>query len=182
MKGVRLTALLTALSGAVFLAKGFWIPVKAELAYGLMDRAYERAVEENTPTKPWSWADFAVIGKLLIGEELVHVLDRATGQAMAFGAGRHEEYDQKGPLVISGHRDTHFSVLEAMQVGEELMFETLNSRDTYRVTNTRIYDLREGVLLPPAEDQMMLITCWPFDGIDPNTPKRYLVLAEKQGV
>lgn len=180
MKRLRLTAILTALSGAVFLAKGLWIPVKAHLAYGLMDRAFDRAVVEQEPAKPWSWADFAVMGKLAIKEEFIHVLDRATGQSMAFGAGRHEEYGLEGPLVISGHRDTHFSVLQTMQIGEELLFQALDRTEIYTVTDTRIYDLREGVLLPPANNQMMLITCWPFDGIDPNTSKRYLVLAEKQ--
>ena len=180
MRRLRLTAILTALSGAVFIAKGLWIPVKAELAYGLMDRAFDDAVAEQAPAKPWSWADFAVIGKLLIRGEFIHVLDQATGQSMAFGAGRHEEYAPEGPLVISGHRDTHFSVLQAVEIGEQLTFHTLESAETYKVTDTRIYDLREGVLLPPSVGQMMLITCWPFDGIDPGTSKRYLVLAEKQ--
>ena len=180
MRRLRATAILTALSGAVFLAKGLWIPMKAQLAYGLMDRAYEQSIIEQTPAKPWPWADFAVFGKLSIEEDLIHVLDRATGQSMAFGAGRHEEYGPDGPLVISGHRDTHFSVLQAVQIGQELLFHTMDTTETYRVTDTRIYDLREGVLLPPAGNQMMLITCWPFDGIDPDTPKRYLVLAEKQ--
>lgn len=181
MTRLRATAILTALSGAVLLAKGLWIPAKAELAYGLMDRASEKAQLTRSPTKPWSWADFSVLGELRIAGEDIHVLDRATDQALAFGAGRHEEYALDGPLVLSGHRDTHFAVLKHARVGDHFSFETTTGSDRYRISETRIYDLREGVLLPPEKGQMMLITCWPFDAIDPNTPKRFLVLAEKAG-
>lgn len=179
MNRLRATAIATALSGAVLLAKGFWIPLKAELAYGLMDRAFVTAQSQQSPSKPWSWADFDVMGKLfLLGEE-IHVLDRATNQAMAFGAGRHEEYEKDGPLVLSGHRDTHFSVLEHVKAGDRIDFQSVETDRSYEVTDTRIFDVREGALLPPAPGQIMLITCWPFDGIDPATTKRYLVLAEQ---
>ncbi len=178
MKYLRTPTLLTALCGAVLLAKGLWIPLKAELAYGLMDRAFETSVTTEAPAKPWSWADFSVIGRLQIAEDIIHVLDRATDQALAFGAGRHEEYAADGPLVLSGHRDTDFASLEGTQTGDTISYETATGLTEYRVTDTRIYDLREGVLLPPGDGQMMLITCWPFDAIDPNTPKRFLVLAE----
>lgn len=179
MRRLRATAIATALSGAVLLAKGLWIPVKAELAYGLMDRAFSQALTDKIPAKPWSWADFSVIGKLfLLGEE-VHVLDRATNQAMAFGAGRHEEYDANGPIVLSGHRDTHFAVLEHVKPGDKIGFQVVGNEHNYEVTDTRIFDVREGALLPPEPGQIMLITCWPFDSLDPGTTKRYLVLAEQ---
>lgn len=179
MNRLRATAIATALSGAVLLAKGLWIPAKAELAYGLMDRALEQAETAQSPSKPWSWADFKVVGKLqLLGED-VHVLDRATNQAMAFGAGLHEEYGEDGPVVFSGHRDTHFSMLAHTKLGDVITYQNLGTESSYEVTDTRIFDIREGALQPPSPGQIMLITCWPFDGIDPNTTKRYLVLAEQ---
>ena len=179
MNRLRATAIATALSGAVLLAKGLWIPAKAELAYGLMDRALDQVGSSQSPSKPWSWADFKVVGKLqLLGED-VHVLDRATNQAMAFGAGLHEEYGEDGPVVFSGHRDTHFSMLARTKLGDVITYQNLGTESSYEVTDTRIFDIREGVLQPPSPGQIMLITCWPFDGIDPNTTKRYLVLAEQ---
>lgn len=179
MNRLRAAAIATALSGAVLLAKALWIPLKAELAYGLMDRALSHAQAEKAPSKPWSWADFGVIGKLFFLGEEVHVLDRATNQAMAFGAGRHEEYGSDGPLVLSGHRDTHFAVLEHIKPGDPIEYLSVGKEQHYEVTDTRIFDVREGALLPPGPGQIMLITCWPFDGIDPGTTKRYLVLAEQ---
>ena len=180
MNRLRATAIATALSGAVLLAKGLWIPAKAELAYGLMDRALEQAESAQSPSKSWSWADFNVVGKLHLLGENIHVLDRATNQAMAFGAGLHEEYSEDGPIVFSGHRDTHFSVLAHAKLGDMITYQNLDSDSRYEVTDTRIFDIREGALQPPGPGQIMLITCWPFDGIDPNTTKRYLVLAEQR--
>lgn len=171
--------ILTALSGAVFLANGLWIPAKAALAYGLLDIAYEGSKANGAGERPWSWADFAVIGKLSVAGKKIHVLDRATDQAMAFGAGRHEEYAPHGPQVLSGHRDTHFAVLEQVKRGDEFSFNSARGDITYRISETRIYDIREGVLLPPSAGEIMLITCWPLNAIDPNTPKRFVVLAEK---
>lgn len=179
MKILKGIAVLTALAGAAFLAKGLWIPAKAVLAHGLMDRAYARTSISNVPQKPWPSADFGVIAKLRIANSTLHVLDRATSQAMAFGAGRHEEYDpDTGPLVLSGHRDTYFAVLEHLLPGDPVIYQTRRGDRYYRVSETRIYDIREGVIQPPGPNQILLMTCWPFNAIDPDTPKRFLVLAE----
>ncbi len=179
MRGIRISALLIALAGAVFLAKGFWIPAKAWLAKDLMDRAFARTSITTKAQKPWPSADFGVIAKLRIGPETIHVLDRATNQAMAFGAGRHEEYDsENGPLVLSGHRDTHFATLEHIAVGDTVSYLTAESVQHYIIGETRIYDIREGVIYPPGSGEILLITCWPFDAVDPGTTKRYLVWGE----
>ncbi len=180
MNGLKAIMILTALAGAALLAAGLWIPAKAALAYGLLDRAYNSTAAADTPRKPWSWADFAVIAKLQVGGETLHVLDRATGQAMAFGAGRHEEYQPDGPLVLSGHRDTHFAVLEHVKPGDLITYATAGGAVRYAVTETRVFDVREGIIHPPGSGEILLITCWPFGAIDPDTPKRYLVLARQQ--
>ncbi len=179
MKGLKAIMILTALSGAALLANGLWIPAKAALAYGLLDLAHDGTMATGTPQKPWSWADFGVLGILTVGGKQIHVLDRATNQAMAFGAGRHEEYAPHGPHVLSGHRDTHFAVLEHVKRGDEFSFQSSQGDITYRVSETRIFDIREGVVLPPAAGEIMLVTCWPFGAIDPGTTKRFLVLAQK---
>lgn len=175
---LRSITIVVALLGGVLLAKGLWIPAKAQLAYGLLERAYTRAANTGGAQKPWDWADFGVIARLHIKDKTIHVLDRATDQAMAFGAGRHEEYDMDtGPLVLSGHRDTHFGILEQISVGDQITYQSAKGANTYRVSETRIYDIREGTIYPPGKDEILLMTCWPFDAIEPDTPKRFLVLA-----
>lgn len=177
MTALKWLVRLTLIAGCVLVMKAAWIPAKAQLAYGLMDRAYAQVTDGGDAVAPWGWADFGVMAMLHVGGESVHVLDRASNQALAFGAGRHEEYDQKtGPLVLSGHRDTHFAVLEHMQVGDAFAYQTATNIQVFQIQETRIYDLREGVLHPPGAGEILLITCWPFDGIDPNTSKRFLVL------
>ncbi|NVJ99455.1 MAG: sortase [Alphaproteobacteria bacterium] len=177
---VRALAYVLAAAGIAASIAGFWIPLKAQLAYGLMDRAFEESTESDAPAKPWSWADFGVIGKLEIEGESVHILDRATGQSLAFGAGLHEEYGVPAdPIVLSGHRDTHFKALKGVKAGTLIPLLDMQGKAIYRVKETRIFDMREGTLALPPKGHLLLITCWPFDGIDPGTTKRFLVLAEK---
>lgn len=177
MKKLHLMALLLAAAGLAFLLAAFWIPAKAWLAYRLLDQASRQVAELGTPQKPWQWADFGVQGTLDISGKRIHVLDRATGQALAFGAGLHEEANGFGPHILSGHRDTHFSILEQVREGDQIDFSNLGTNRTYRIAETRIFDIREGTLQTPANDALLLMTCWPFDGINPDTPKRFLVLA-----
>lgn len=181
MKGVKYIAPALLVLGLAFSARGLWIPAKALLAEALLEQAHSEVARFGAPARPWSWADFFVIGELDIGGDTLPLLDRATGQALAFGVGRHEEFAADGPLVISGHRDTHFSVLGGLAVGDPLTLREGKAARGYRVTDLRIFDLREGHIIAPGPGQMLLITCWPFDGIDPGTTRRYLVLAERTG-
>lgn len=178
MNAMRYCAAVLALLGVVLLANGFWIPMKAVFAFGLIDHSFQKAIAAQQSQKPWSWADFNVVGKLVIKGEQIHVMDRATGQALAFGAGRHEEYDEKsGPLVLSGHRDSHFSVLEHIKIGDEFSYRNQFDSYHYKVIETRIFDLDDGIIETPEPDEILLITCWPFHAVDPDASKRLLVLA-----
>ncbi len=180
MIAVRYCAAVLAFLGLGLLASGFWIPMKAMLAFELIDRSFQQVVALQQPKRPWSWADFNVVGKLVIKGEQIHVMDRATGQALAFGAGRHEEYDEKtGPLVLSGHRDSHFSVLEYINVGDEISYRNQLDNQNYKVVKTHIVDVRDNIIKTPELDEILLITCWPFHAVDPDTSKRFLVLATR---
>lgn len=178
MKALKLFAFLLVVAGAALSAKGAWIPAKAWLAGHMLDAAFSEARTVKAPQKPWRWADFRVAGELRIKGHKTHVLDRATGQALAFGAGLHEEHGfPADPVILSGHRDTHFKILETLKEGDTFQLEGLHSTRRYEVIETRIFDLREGSLQMPPKGHALLITCWPFGALAPNTPKRFLVLA-----
>lgn len=173
-------ALLAGACGLALIAMGLWVPAKALLAYGLMDRAADTAARNNAPEQPWLWADFGVIGTLSINNQNIHVLDRATGQALAFGAGQHEEYAAlNGPLVISGHRDTHFSGLKDLKNDAGFSYHHFGITRRFKVVSTRVFDTTSEALHAPEPNQILLITCWPFDGIDPSTTQRFLVLGQE---
>ena len=65
-----------------------------------------------------------------------------------------------------------------MEPGDELRLTGKNGRRyDYRVTETRIADIRRGPLRA-AGDGVLLVTCFPFDALDPGGPLRYAVFAE----
>lgn len=180
LKKAKLFIPTLVISGLLFLVQAGWIPAKAFLAYGLLDASADKAAHSKMPEKPWSWADFGVIGRLKFDTATIPVLDRATGQALAFGSGRHEEFKPgEGPTVISGHRDTHFSLLEHIKADTVFIYEELGKNKVFRVLSTHIHDTREGEVIAPQKEQILLVTCWPFGGIDTRTTKRFVVLAEE---
>lgn len=177
---LRYMAVLLALAAIGFAARAAWIPAKALLAQAWLDQAFAAAVIEGEAVAPWSWADFKVAGQLTgLGNAIIPVLDRASGQALAFGAGWHEENQGKGPVVLSGHRDTHFAGLRDLEQGAALTLAQPDGEDRFRVTDTVLVDTRKQDLQVPLDAGLVLITCWPFGATDPDTPWRFVVLAEK---
>ena len=169
---MRYAGLFLIVIGFALIVKGLWIPAKALVATGLLDRAYKIGVRAGSPQSPWPWADFKVIGRLLIEDNTVHVIDRATDQALAFGAGRHEE--QSG-LVFSGHRDTHFSVLEHVGTGSSIVYQSLTSDTPFSLRSKRVVDIDQDQIQPPGKNEIMLLTCWPFNQLSPDTSQRLVL-------
>jgi sortase A len=81
--------------------------------------------------------------------------------------------------VIAGHRDTHFSFLQRLEVGEPLAVETVNGRThLYQVVHIDVVDARRSSLLLDTDESMLsLVTCYPFDALEPGGPMRYVVTA-----
>ncbi len=129
---------------------------------------------------PWPWADFGVAGTLHIKDHKIHLLDRATGEALAFGAGRHEEVSSPkfGP-VLSGHRDTHFAPLEFAKAGDVIKLTDYRETHQYRITQRQVVNITKADIRPPAADELMLITCWPFGALLPTTDERLVLLARR---
>ncbi len=182
----RLIALALAAS-LLALATGLWIPAKALLAQELLELAWAESQARQTDARPWPWADTWPVARLAL-PETGHswiVMDGVHGESLAFGPGRMTGPDPAaGPVMIAGHRDTHFRALEQIATGTRV---DLQDRDgqwrQYRVSDIRVVDSRsEGIdlaRLPP--DRLLLVTCYPFDSLNSNGPLRYVVEAERVG-
>ena len=85
----------------------------------------------------------------------------------------------QGNAVVTAHRDTHFAFLRDLVPGDRIVVETpAGSGARYRVERSLIADHR--ALRLPADDRsttLALVTCYPFDAVDPGTPLRYAVIA-----
>ena len=174
---------------ACLLCLGFWqlgesasIPAKAWLAQELMLRAWSRAKSGQAKPALWPWADTWPVARLFAkaGDVDLIVLAGGSGRTLAFGPGHLSASSlpgQRGNSVIAGHRDTHFSFLKYLAVGERLRVETSDgNKYIYEVVDIDVVDSRRSSLVLDADESILsLVTCYPFDAIESGGPMRYVV-------
>ena len=199
--------LLVTICSFAILAFGLWIPFKALVAQEMLELAWAESQARQQQVRPWPWADTWPVARLSFqyddalqhgdasqhsgalqhsgsedeNRESLIVLDGAHGESLAFGPGLVFGNDRNaGPTVIAGHRDTHFSILKRLKVGSELR---LQNRDglwrSYHVSDTRVVDSRHQQINTDilSKDALILVTCYPFDGLGNRGPLRYVVEA-----
>ncbi|MDR4474292.1 MAG: class GN sortase [Nitrospira sp.] len=168
------------------IGEGAWIYAKARLAQFLLQRAWSRALAGEPMPKPWPWADTWPVAHLHIqrpSADLI-VLAGAYGRTLAFGPGHVASSalpGQEGTVILTGHRDTHFRFLKGVRLNDRI---DLTGRDgttlRYRVTQQRVLDSRRDVVPTGRDTQdLVLVTCFPFDAIKAGGPLRYVVRAER---
>ena len=176
--------LLAAVSliAAVFLFDAIWIPVKAELAQHLLERSWLRTLAGEPDAKPWPWADTRAVAILEVprlGQRVI-VLEGSSGRNLAFGPTvvNTTQLDQSADRIVSGHRDTHFSFMKELKIGDLLLlFTTTETRD-YRVSWLEAVDSRrQQLLIDDSIERLTLVTCYPFDAPTAGGPMRWVVTA-----
>jgi sortase A len=185
-RGLWAAAILLAGLGCWQVAAAAWIHAKAMLAQHLIASAWAQARDGGVSRRPWPGADTRPIARLTVpgrGVELF-VLAGASGRSLAFGPGHVSGTARPGSwgnVVIVAHRDTHFAFLRDVALDEEIVLESGKSAPArYRVREVTIVDKGEARVMDAADAaQLTLITCYPFDAIQPGTPLRYVVVAER---
>ena len=164
------------------LGQGSTIPAKAWVAQELMLRAWSRAAGAQANPAPWPWADTWPIARLFAksGDIAMIVLAGGSRRTLAFGPGHLSASSlpgQRGNSVIAGHRDTHFSFLQHLAVGERLRLETADGfKHNYVVVDIDVVDSRRSSLVLDTDESVLsLVTCYPFDAVDAGGPMRYVV-------
>jgi len=169
------------------IGEGVYIHAKATLAQFLLERAWAQTLDGETEVRPWPWADTWPVARLTApdhGVDLI-VLEGASGRTMAFGPGHMAgtaAIGTPGMTLISAHRDTHFSFLRQLQLGDRFHLQTADgTRHDYQVDLTEIVDHRHAALpMVDGWSTVTLVTCYPFSAIAPGGPLRYLVHATPQ--
>ena len=182
--GTLLVACLLCL-GFWQLGQGAYIPAKAWVAQELMQKAWRRAERGQQHPVPWPWADTWPVARLSAkrGSVELVVLEGGSGRTLAFGPGHLSASSLPGEVgntVIAGHRDTHFSFLRDVEIGDTILFERPDGRNhLYRVDSLDVVDSRRASLVLDTDDaRLSLVTCYPFDARDSGGPMRYVVSAE----
>jgi sortase A len=147
-------------SGGALLAHAGYIQAKALLAEQLIARAFERHLIDGRRHRPWSWADIAPVARLRVPRLGLarHVLDNASGTALAFGLGA-----MPGEQMIAGHRDSWATFVGELRLGDSVWVERRASTATFRVCELRVVLFHEPPRLSP--DELALTTCYPINGI-----------------
>ena len=176
--------LLAAVSftAAAFSFDALWIPVKAELAQHLLERAWLRTLAGEPDAKPWPWADTRAVAILEVPRLGLReiFLEGSSGRNLAFGptlvnARRLEESSDR---VLSGHRDTHFNFLKELKTGDLLRLRTTTEILDYRVSWQESVDSRyQQLVIDNSMDRLTLLTCYPFEAPTAGGPLRWVVTA-----
>lgn len=180
-------ALLMLAAGLWYAGGAAWMHGKALLAQVLIERAWAgNQADGGSGQRPWSWADTTPVGRLefVRQRKSMIVLAGDSGRILAFGPGHRPGSAMPGSpgnSVISAHRDTHFSVLESVAIGDPIIVENVDGMTvTYRVDRLDIVDEHDlSVTEQRGVDQLTLVTCWPFDALAPGGPLRYVVSASR---
>ena len=170
--------------GLVCLGHSGWIYTKAFIAQQLIGAAWQRVQAGQIDAKPWSWADTRPVAKLTLAHGLraLLVLEGSSGRNLAFGP-VHDPASvlpgQLGNSVIEGHRDTHFSALRDLRLGDRVGIELPDGRRaSFAVAHLQVVDSRRSrIVLDSEAPRLTLVTCYPFYYIGP-APQRFIVTAE----
>ncbi len=180
--GRRIMLFLLLGGGLWQVGEGGYIYAKAQLAQKLILDAWEEGIANHQPVKPWSWADTWPVARLVVprlGVDQI-VLAGDNGRALAFGPGHRFGTPLPGEFgnsLVAGHRDTHFNFLKNLRIDDTILVQ-----DQAGVVHQYIINAYEVVdesmpVEEVSEQQLTLVTCYPFDTIAPGGPLRYVVSA-----
>jgi sortase A len=175
------------LCGVWQIGQGAYIHAKALLAQFLLETAWSETIRVKKEVKPWPWADTWPVCRLTVPGLGINriVLAGASGSSLAFGPGHlfgSALPGNKGNAVIAGHRDTHFRFLQELKHGDEVLIQSKNGV-IHRFTVSEISVVTQDAyryLDQTGLNVLTLITCYPFNAIQPGGPLRYVVIARQQ--
>ena len=161
-----------------------WIHTKAVAAQILLGQAWQQTLVDQEQHKPWPWADTWPIAELIVPELDITqiVLAGDSGESLAFGPGHSfgsAMPEEHRTVMISGHRDTHFRFLQNLKKGERLILKTKTGIHYYTVSRTQVVDNRE-YMTDSSKDELILVTCYPFNSAVTGGKERYLVHAQRE--
>jgi sortase A len=190
LRGGKATLVMRTLAGvacglaAWHAAHAGYLHGKAWLGQRLLERAWVQSARSGADVRPWPWADTHPVARIVVpGRDVdLVVLAGAHGRTLAWGPGHVDGTatpGARGNAVVTAHRDTHFGFLRDLRTGDRIVAQGRDGKArAYRVERTFVADA--GALRLPADPlgtTLTLVTCYPFDALDPGTPLRYAVIA-----
>ena len=86
---------------------------------------------------------------------------------------------QSDNCVLSGHRDTVFSELGKLKVGDRFVVQTATGTYTYAIKRIRIVHANDRTVIVPTKHAVLTVTtCYPFEYVG-SAPDRYVLVADR---
>ena len=181
---IFLLALILLLGGGYFGFQVFKIEIKGRVAQVLLKHAWNKTIKTGEYQQPWESFDGSTILRLTIPNYEVDqiVLKGTSGQSLAFGPAFHEESllpGNGGTTVLSSHRDSHGIYIKKLQIGDIIKLQDRYKQwYTYQIDDFSIIDVSKYLISTlNTENNLLIITCYPFNKILSGTPFRYVVSA-----
>lgn len=166
------------------LSHGLYMTAKAQLAFLLLDKAWNETLADGKPHKAWRWADAWPVAKIEVprlGKQEI-VLSNASGEALAFAPGLvagSAKPGSQGLSVYAAHRDSHFAFLQSIRIGDEIRVTDMQANQyRYKVRKTEIVAATSSGLDPRHDQGIALVTCYPFGALT-HGPLRFVVRADR---
>ena len=182
---ILLLALVLLIVGGYFGFQVFKIELKARVAQVLLKHAWNKTIKTGEDQRPWKSFDGTPILRLMIPTyEVDQIILRGTsGQSLAFAPAFHKESQlpgNGGTTVLSSHRDSHGIYIKKLQIGDIIKLQDRYKQwYTYKIDNFSIIDVNNSNLTLNTEDNLLIITCYPFNALRSGTPLRYVVSASQ---
>jgi sortase A len=155
---------------------------KAELSQYLIRSAWQKTLKDKKQHKPWSWADTYPIFEMKIPRlnQSNYILAGSSGRNLAFSVTHMSQSGLLGEnktMVLSGHRDSHFSYLENLKVGDKIIIQDTDNTIIYKMTKARVIDSSKHEISILNKNELLLTSCYPFDTLSAGGNLRYVVYA-----
>ncbi|MEM7169380.1 MAG: class GN sortase [Pseudomonadota bacterium] len=168
---------------------GLYIHAKAQLAQHLMAQAWAKTLDGSERVRPWAWADAWPVARLQVPDLGIDqfVLSNASNRTLAFGPGHligSAPPGVQGHVIIGGHRDTHFSFMADLEPDMAIRMQDSTGRwQSYLVRESQVIDSRRARIHSAGNrPSLSLITCYPFDAVQPGGPLRYIAWADGESL
>ena len=183
---ILLLASVLLLGGVFFCFQFFKIELKARVAQTLLQYAWHKTIKTGENQRPWKSFDGVPVLRLMIPRHEIDqiVLSGTSGQALAFGPAFHEESSlpgKGGTTVISSHRDSHGVYIRQLEKGDMIKLQDrFQQWHSYTIQDFDILNVKtDTISTTNAKEVLLIITCYPFNGLTSRTPLRYVVSASQ---
>lgn len=185
MKITKIFAIVVLVSGIVVLGMGLWQLWDGKRQEKHSLEAAKELVIKDKPKEEFQPVTGEASGLLMIPKinaELA-IVEGTDPDDLEKGVGHYKGSfypDEKGQIVLSGHRDTVFRKAGELEIGDLLKIQMPYGEYAYEIVGTKIVSADDTsiITLQNSEEELILTTCYPFNYVG-DAPERYIIYAER---